>query len=128
MIEAEDTVFRSVWRSKEGHNFIWYGILPFFSQELAVRFHSYGPNGGLTFERAEIEEIYPLLRDTIDLAERDRLLRAAGDVWFYNYKDIPLFWLSAEVVVDPDIVAEYAFPGLIPSVLSHFEHVVAVPK
>ncbi len=43
----------------------------------------------------------------IDLDERTRLELAYGDHHYDNYGQIPLFWISAEVMINPTIVVDY---------------------
>ena len=51
-----------------------------------------------------------------------------------HYAEIPLLWLIADMVVDPNIVADYIFPGSIPGFFTHqahmadLEYVVPVPR
>jgi hypothetical protein len=52
-------------------------------------------------------------------------LREAGDIRFFDYQDIPLVWLSGELMVNPKVVAEYVWPGITPGLVSHLEYVKA---
>ena len=42
-----------------------------------------------------------------------------------NHTSIPLFWLPAEVVINPEIVAEWTFPGSITGFWTHVENIRA---
>ena len=63
-----------------------------------------------------------------DLDRRAEIQQLAGDHKFKNHAEIPLFWLNAEAVVNPEIVSRYSFPGSIPGSFTHLEYVVPVPK
>ena len=78
------------------------------------------------FETKEVDDIYEKLVPETDLDERDRLLREAGNFLFNEYATIPLFWLSAEFVVNPKIVADYPTSGQFPP--RDLEKVKAVRK
>ncbi len=78
------------------------------------------------FETKELDDIYDKLVPETDLNERDRLLREAGDILFNEYATLPLFWLFAEFVVNPDIVADYPTSGQFPP--RDLEKVKAVVK
>jgi hypothetical protein len=38
---------------------------------------------------------------------------------------VPLFWLPAEMIVNPEIVASWPYPGSISRVFSHFDTIKA---
>jgi hypothetical protein len=46
-----------------------------------------------------------------DPAARDAQLRKIGNYKFKQFECIPLFNVFIEVIVDPKIVADWAFPG-----------------
>ena len=58
---------------------------------------------------------------TLDTAKQNELLKAIGDFGFNEYWDVPLWWVPLEVVVNPKIVADYTFPGMVHGGWSHFE-------
>ena len=65
----------------------------------------------------ELDAIYEELegKPTTGRAERDRLLREAGQMIYDAYATVPLYWLRLEAVINPKIVAEwetsaYIFP------------------
>ena len=76
-------------------------------------------------EIPEVDSLFTTIRQTLDLEEQDRLLRELGNVAFPLHMDIPLFWLTAEVVVNGDIVSDYVFPGSISGTWTHLENIRA---
>ena len=65
----------------------------------------------------ELDAIYEELegKPTTDRAERDALLKEAGQMIYDEYATVPLYWLRLEAVINPKIVAEwetsaYIFP------------------
>ena len=44
-----------------------------------------------------------------------------GDITFPLHTHMSLFWLPAEMIVNPEIVAAGPYPGSISRVFSHFE-------
>ena len=52
-------------------------------------------------------------------AEQDRLLRELGHIVYDSYTDFPLFYLPAEVVVNPEYVDEWVWPGYLSGFWSH---------
>lgn len=63
---------------------------------------------------------------TLDEQRIDTLLRQAGNIWYDQHTDVPLFWLAPEVVANGDVVAGYEFPGNVTGGWSHIENLRAV--
>ncbi len=52
-------------------------------------------------------------------ADQDRLLRELGNIIYDSFTDFPLFYLPAEVVVNPEFVDEWVWPGFLSGFWSH---------
>ena len=61
----------------------------------------------------------------LDLNVQASLWRELGDIAFDSYWDVPLFWLAAEAVINPEIVSDYVFPGSISGTWTHPEYIKA---
>jgi peptide/nickel transport system substrate-binding protein len=72
-------------------------------------------NGGQSIVHSfEDDTIYAMWQDLLqmtDPAQRDAQLRKIGNYKFENFEIIPLFDVYIEVLVDPKIVDDWAFPG-----------------
>ena len=72
-------------------------------------------NGGQSvvhsFEDDTIYAMWQELLQITDSAQREAQLRKIGNYKFENFEIIPLFDVFIEVLVDPKIVADWAFPG-----------------
>jgi ABC-type transport system substrate-binding protein len=72
-------------------------------------------NGGTSIVHSfEDDMIYAMWQDLLqmtDPAQRDAQLRKIGNYKFENFEIIPLFDVFIEVLVDPKIVDDWAFPG-----------------
>ena len=72
-------------------------------------------NGGYNvihqYETDEIWDIWDKLRNTADLDERDVILREIGNIKFNNFENVPLYEVFIEVILDPNIVDDWIFPG-----------------
>ena len=75
------------------------------------------------FEHEGIDEAYEKLVPETDFDKRDEYLREGGNVAFEEYAMLPLFWLSADFVVNPEVVADYPTSGLFG--MRDLEYVVA---
>ncbi len=59
------------------------------------------------------------VRAASTLADQDRLLRELGNIIYDSFTDFPLYYLPAEVVVNPDFVDEWVWPGFLSGFWSH---------
>ena len=75
------------------------------------------------FEHEGIDEAYEKLVPETDFNKRDEYLREGGNVAFEEYALLPLFWLSADFVMNPEVVADYPTSGLFG--MRDLEYVVA---
>ena len=80
------------------------------------------------YETDSLQANWEELTKTLDATERDRLIREIGNEKFDNFENIPLLWIFFQVAIDPDIIAEYKFPGTAASNFSHLETITAVKQ
>lgn len=85
-----------------------------------VNFHTERgtPYGG--FEDDKIEGLANELEATIDPARRHDIAAEAFTYLFEQYADMPLATVHAEVAVDPEVVADWTFPGVTTNSVSHW--------
>jgi ABC-type transport system substrate-binding protein len=114
---------RPLYRDKKAHGLIWALRGTYRPPEENVNIYNYGKTRLVAgFEHPLIDQKFDALRKSVDLAERERLLREIGDIKFEEYDVIPLLWLPVDAVVDPKVVGEYNF-GTITGVWTHLEYV-----
>ena len=58
-------------------------------------------------------------------AQQDGIYKQIGELLFTRHTNSPLFWTSAQAVVNPNIVADYAWPGSISGTWTHTEYIKA---
>ncbi len=63
------------------------------------------------FEDDTIYAMWQELVQTADATKRDDILRKIGNYKFENFETIPLFHVFIEVIMDPNIVSDWVFPG-----------------
>lgn len=117
--------FREVYRQKELTDEFFMLRGSNRPMHVAVRIYNYSGSTGAIFEavRVKIDELYEKAIQQTDPAKVAEIEQEIGDYKFYNYLELPLFWLPADAVVDPDVVAEYVFPGNINGYFTHLEYV-----
>jgi ABC-type transport system substrate-binding protein len=114
-LELEETDWvakvRPTLRDRKAHGYL-YAVPP---SKKAVESQIAAFNAGKAivhqFETDEIYKMWQELVQTTDPAQRDAQLRKIGNYKFENFEIIPLFEVYIEVIVDPKIVDNWAFPG-----------------
>lgn len=77
-------------------------------------------------QHPDLHALVNRVRTELDAQRRSELFRQAGNLIYDLHLDIPLFWLPAEAVVNPKMVADYVFPGSISGTWTHPEYLKAV--
>ena len=78
------------------------------------------------FESERVDDLYEQLIPELDLDERDRLLREAGNYLFDNYATVPLFSLPMDFTINPNVIENHISSGIWG--IRDLEYAVAVKK
>ncbi len=99
------------------------------SQYLSIWvFLSYGYAGStqiMTPYDPDVDRLFGQLRSTLDESQQDALYRQLGEIIFTRHTNSPLFWTSAQAVMNPNVVADYVWPGSISGTWTHTEYIKA---
>lgn len=111
---------RNGFRKKTIHCCLWPNIIGWRPSDTGVRnfYHSKGNNHH--YENEFIENTFNRLSNTVDPAERGKLLQSIGDHLLEEYADIPLFWFSNEVFANGKVVSNWVYPGIAAGRSTHF--------
>ena len=99
------------------------------SAEQFVGFNVYNSSTAGLYLGAQHPDIQSIVRQiSVELTEDRRadLYKQGGNRMYDLHLDIPLFWLPAEAVADPKVIADWEFPGSISGTWTHPEGVKAV--
>ncbi len=128
IVSLEFSAVRPQYRTKQFHGF----AAPFRTvrRPLQEQIRLFNLPDGVVhqYETDSIVQTWEELSLTLDPSERDRLIREIGNEKYDNFAIVPLLWIFFQVAIDPDIIAEYKFPGTAASNFSHLETIKAVPK
>ena len=83
-------------------------------------------DGGLfrTVPDRRLDQLYLQAVNSRDVLNvQHHALRQAGDIKFDQYAEVPLLWLPSQVVVNPDQIGEFVWPGNIIAPFSHTEYI-----
>ena len=88
---------------------------------------SYNRSGPTGFFRTSVD---PRTDTLFDLATRSMVpddkhaaLQELGDLKFDLYSEAPIVWLPAQILVNPNEIGEYVWPGNINASLTHTEYI-----
>ncbi len=96
----------------------WTGITTYGSAQGTAR--------GTGMEIPEADKLLAKIRTTLDQKEQDAIWRQVGEVFYTQHREIPLFWIPVEAVVDPKYVADWYYPGAITGAWTHVYNIKAV--
>ena len=122
-VKVEDIEFSTVLqnrRQKKANCCVWPESISFRPIQEWIRVVYYSQSNSHFFDDEFIDEKYLLYVDEADPAARDALAREIGDYMFETITDIPLLWLFHEVVVNPEVVESWTYPGWGAGRTSHF--------
>ena len=124
--EIEFSKLRQDFRDKTLHNMIIPQNAPPLPPLVTMRVLNYSGDSGIvhTFENPDIDSKYETAAASVDVDEITRLIREMNEIKFDQYATIPLAWLPFQLVVNPDVVGEYVFPGNITGNFTHTEYIV----
>jgi ABC-type transport system substrate-binding protein len=93
---------------------------------LGMRVYNSNTPPFLGYSNAEMDVLHKQARASLDAGPRDALIRQWGEISFTQFSSVPLYYLPVKVVVNPDIVADYNYPGNISGSYTHLEEVIGV--
>ena len=128
-LEAPDaTVQRPISRALGLVN--WLGLTStasFDVQSTRVHHAALSPRGG-GFEPLEIDALIATLQKTMLPTEQDKLLRQIGDVAHPLHIALNLFWIPPQIVLNPEFVESWVWPGNVSGLWSHFHQIKVAKK
>jgi ABC-type transport system substrate-binding protein len=127
LVEIDFPRVRALYRTKTIHGAVFPSRHGARALETVRNLHKAKDSVGYWYEHPAIEDRIEALGRVADRGERARLLREIGDHKFYEFAEIPLFWLFAEAAVNPKYIAEYVFPGVITGYYTHLEYIKLAP-
>ena len=100
----------------------WVGLTAtasFDVQSWRVHHSAISPRGG-GFELLEIRDLITELQQTMDTTAQDQLLRQIGDIAHPLHVAVNLFWVPPQIVLNPEFVESWKWPGNVSGLWSHF--------
>ena len=93
--------------------------------DITLRF--YNRSGDAGFWRTSVDPqtdvLYDKATQSVDPEVKAQALSDLGDLKFDLYSEVPIVWLPAQIVVDPEAIGEMAWPGNINASFTHTEYI-----
>lgn len=127
--KLEDIEFNRVREKYRGRSFLGeiFGFNPGSLRPPHIGYSSYYDTN-LSFinlyDDLEINAKMAELRGTLDYNKRAQIQADIGEILLMEYTTMPILYVSAQMIVNPSVVAEYAFSGLF-NQAGDFEYAVA---
>jgi peptide/nickel transport system substrate-binding protein len=80
------------------------------------------------YQKPELDALWDELGRTLAREDRAQVFQQMGDILYEEFGLIQLFALSSEIMVNPQYIAEYKFPGDISGFFTHLEQIKTVPQ
>lgn len=113
---------RGLYREKQNHQYMWphrssvQDVVGRLANRLTVVYQ---------YEDARLHGLYRDIVASVDPAEQQELLLEFGDIQFYEYAEIPLFFLPVKVLANPAVVEDWTWPGTHAGSNTHTEYIRA---
>ena len=79
------------------------------------------------FEHDFINEKFVCLRDSVDAEERQQCAKDAGDFIYDEYTMLPLFQITFDMMIDPEFISDWQYPGVGSAHPTHAHNIRACP-
>ncbi len=99
---------------------------PVFALANRQTWHATGGVNG--FATPEMYEIVGRIQGEMDWSKHEPNIRAVGELSFNLHANVPLWYLPAQVAVDPNVIDEYVWNGTEHGTFTHLEEIVAVKQ
>ena len=111
LVDLDGSEVANRYRGRDMQNQVWPNIIIYFPIEYYVNI-AY-TSGGVTkhYEDDWLNARIKDLQVTYDSTQRDEIARDIGNYMYDNHVSMPLFWFPHTITVNPNVVADWVYPG-----------------
>ena len=126
--QTPGSTLRATQRALEFKNYMGlFSGAPINIQSFRVHNSNITPRGG-GFEYLEISDLIHQVQATMGEDAQNVILRQIGDIAYPKHIAVKLFYIPPQLVLNPDVVESWNWPGNIAGLWSHFDQIRAVKK
>ena len=111
LVDLDGSEVANRYRGRTMQNQVWPNIIIYFPIEYYVNI-AYTSHG--VTKHYEDDWLNARIKDlqvTYDTADRDDIARDIGNYMYDNHVSMPLFWFPHTITVNPEVVADWVYPG-----------------
>lgn len=125
LVDLDGSEVANRYRNRQMQNQVWPNIIIYFPIEYWVNIAYTSTGVTKHYEDDWLNARVKELQVTYDTAQRDDIARDIGNYMYDNHVSMPLFWFPHTITVNPDVVADFVYPGNTVPRLCCFAHAKA---
>ena len=111
LVDLDGSEVANRYRGRTMQNQVWPNIIIYFPIEYYVNIAYTSSGVTKHYESDWLNARIKDLQVTYDNADRDEIARDIGNYMYDNHVSMPLFWFPHTITVNPDVVADWVYPG-----------------
>ena len=111
LVDLDGSEVASRYRGRTMQNQVWPNIIIYFPIEYYVNIAYTSSGVTKHFEDDWLNAKVTELQNTYETTARDNIARDIGNYMYDNHVSMPLFWFPHTITVNPEVVADWVYPG-----------------
>ena len=111
LVDLDGSEVANRYRNRQMQNQVWPNIIIYFPIEYYINIAYTGRGVTKHFEDDWLNAKVTELQNTYDTTDRDNIAREIGNYMYDNHVSMPLFWFPHTITVNPEVVADWVYPG-----------------
>ncbi len=111
LVDLDGSEVANRYRGRTMQNQVWPNIIIYFPIEYYVNIAYTSSGVTKHYESDWLNAKVKELQVTYETTARDNIARDIGNYMYDNHVSMPLFWFPHTITVNPDVVADWVYPG-----------------
>ncbi len=111
LVDLDGSEVANRYRGRDMQNQVWPNIITYFPIEYYVNIAYTSQGVTKHYEDDWLNARIKDLQVTYDIGDRDEIARDIGNYMYDNHVSMPLFWFPHTITVNPEVVADWVYPG-----------------
>ncbi len=111
LVDLDGSEVANRYRGRDMQNQVWPNIIIYFPIEYYVNIAYTSTGVTKHYEDDWLNARIKDLQVTYDSTQRDEIARDIGNYMYDNHVSMPLFWFPHTITVNPNVVADWVYPG-----------------
>jgi ABC-type transport system substrate-binding protein len=123
LVTLDPAALRAKGRKGEVEDLVSMAISSSFDIQGWRVYNSHVPPAYVGYETAELNSLSRQMQSSMEIDQQYALLGQIGNLAYTDHVGIPLFWIPAEVIGNPEFIESYSFPGSLSQMWTHVERI-----